>query len=250
MSPISGKPRPAETLAFVTAVSRPDVLGRWLLESPCIKSGRCHLAAHFNSTSAAHAFNAAMEGICADADATWLVWVHQDVLLPGDWDERFLRALRAAQQAIPALAVAGVYGVAGAAPSARRAGHVRDRGTVLREAAPLPCAVDSLDEMLFAVRADTRLKLDPALGFDFYATDLVLRAQSEGWQAAVVDAYCEHWSDTPAGDPVPVRLAQRVLRNGRAFEAKWSHRFPLATTWLDLHARGDVERFVNALPKR
>lgn len=247
MTSTSANRRPPE-LQFVTAVSRLDVFGRCLYESPCIKSGRRRLAACFNAASAAQAFNAAMDGIAADArSTTWLVWVHQDVLLPGDWDEQFIEALAAAQQAMPALAVAGVYGIAAGTGATRRAGHVLDRGNLLREPAPLPCPVDSLDELLLAVRADTRLKFDPSMGFDFYGTDLVLQAQDRGWQAAAVDAYCEHWSDTPSGKDVCAGLAERVLRSGRAFEAKWSHRFPLETSLLALREPGDVERFISGL---
>ena len=241
---------PAEQLVFVTAVSRLDLLGRHLLRSPCIESGRCRLIAHFNAGSAAQAFNSALDGIEAGADPTWLVWVHQDVFLPGDWDKNFLAALHAAQQKIPQLAVAGVYGMASGPVPALRAGHVLDRGTLLREPAALPCEVDSLDELLFAVRADTRLKLDPALGFDFYGTDLVLQAQARGFTAAALDVYCEHWSDTPMGTSIPAGMAQRILRNGRAFEAKWSHRFPLETSCVALHAPGDVERFIDTLQKQ
>jgi hypothetical protein len=237
---------PAEHLSFVTAVSRVEVLEQRLLQSPCVKSGRQPLVAHFNVACAADAFNAGMDSIQADAATTWLVWVHQDVVLPGDWDSQFLRALQDAQRQIPNLAVAGVYGIASGPAPAQRAGHVLDRGNLLREPAALPCAVDSLDELLFAVRADTRLKLDAALGFDFYATDLVLQAQARGFTAAAVDAYCEHWSDTPASS-VPAGTAQRFLRNGRAFEAKWSHRFPLQTPCVALSAVGDVQRFVDSL---
>ena len=237
---------PAEHLVFVTAVSRVEVLEQRLLQSPCLKSGRQALMAYFNAASAADAFNAAMDGIEHDAASTWLVWVHQDVVLPGDWDKQFLRALQDAQQRIPQLAVAGVYGIARGPAPAQRAGHVLDRGNLLREPAALPCEVDSLDELLFAVRADTRLKLDAALGFDFYATDLVLQAQERGLVAAALDAYCEHWSDTPAAS-VPAATAERFLRNGRAFEAKWPHRFPLETPCVAIRAAGDVERFVHSL---
>jgi hypothetical protein len=242
--------KPAGELVFVTGVSQLDLLGRYLSQSPCVKSGRRQLVAYFNSSSAAHAFNAAMDGIPADASSTWLVWVHQDVFLPDDWDHRFLDALRAAQQENPAIAVAGVYGVAGAPANARRAGHVLDRGFLLQEPAPLPCVVDSLDELLVAVRADTRLKLDPTMGFDFYATDLVLEAQARGWVAVVVDAFCEHWSDTPAVGAIPDRVADRIIRNGKAFESKWSHRFPIQTSWIALDAPGDVEQFIAGLRQR
>ena len=241
---------PASELVFVTAVSRLDVLGRYLCQSPCIASGRRRLVAYFNATSAAQAFNSTLDSLPADACSTWLVWVHQDVLLPGDWDERFLESLRSAQRAMPAMAVAGVYGIASADANARRAGHVLDRGSLLREPAALPCAVDSLDELLFAVRADSGLKLDPALGFDFYATDLVLQAQARGAVAVVLDAYCEHWSDTPAGGAIPDRMAERIIRSGRAFESKWAHRLPVETSWLKVQAPGDVERFVAGLRNR
>jgi hypothetical protein len=235
---------PAEQLLFVTAVSRVDVLGRHLLRSPCIESGRCRLIAHFNAGSAAQAFNSAFKGIESDCASTWLVWVHQDVFLPGDWDKQFLAALQAAQQQIPQLAVAGVYGIAKGPPPAPRAGHVLDRGNLLREPAALPCEVDSLDELLLAVRAGTGLQLDPALGFDFYATDLVLQAQAQGWQCAVVDAYCEHWSGTPASDGVPRATVERVQASARVFERKWAHRLPVTTPCFEIRQPGDVARFI------
>jgi hypothetical protein len=243
---------PAAQLVFVTAVSRLDVLQQHLYASPCLANKRRRLIAHFNASSAAQAFNSTLDGLCRDANAssTWLVWVHQDVMLPADWDAQFLLRLREAQERMPQLAVAGVYGVAGHSGRASRAGHVLDRGHLLREPAALPCAVDSLDELLVAVRADSGLRMDAAMGFDFYATDLVLQAQARGLQAAVLDVYCEHWSDTPLGTSIPQALAERILRNGRAFEAKWSHRFPIQTSWLALHAPGDVERFIATLDQQ
>ncbi|MBC5764749.1 hypothetical protein [Ramlibacter albus] len=232
---------PAQQLVFVTAVSRVDVLRERLLASPCIRERKRKLVAYFNVASAAEAFNAAMASVTSAG--TWLVWVHQDVVLPEGWDERFLAALDEAQRTFPDLAVAGIYGMSGST----RAGHVLDRGNLLRESAALPCAVDSLDELLFAVRADSGLRLDPDLAFDFYGTDIVLQAQASGMRAAVVDAYCEHWSDTPAGTPIPPSMADRIVRSGRAFEAKWASRLPVHTSWLAVERPGDVERFIDSL---
>lgn len=228
-------------LHFVTCVSQMDVLNRYLLDSPCLQRGGHPLTVRFNASSAAEAFNEVMR--VAD-DATWLVWVHQDVLLPLGWDTQFLAALESAQQQFPQMAVAGVYGVAGTGASLRRAGHVLDRGTLLKEPTPLPCLVDSLDELLFAVRADSGLRLDPALGFDFYATDIILQAQERGLQGVAVDAYCEHWSDTPADGGVTEKLLQRVGASGAQFEKKWQHRLPIATSCFDIHQVGDVGRFM------
>lgn len=128
----------------------------------------------------------------------WVVWLHQDVVLPEGWDTLFSQAIAQAEQRLGRLSIVGAYGVIGAGVQARHAGHVLDRGHVLRGPAELPSLVDSLDELLVAVRSDSGLRMDPALGWDFYATDLVLQAQAAGQQAAAVDAFCEHWSDTPS----------------------------------------------------
>lgn len=237
-------------LHFVTCVSQMDVLNRYLLNSPCLQRGGHPLTVRFNASSAAEAFNAVMSAELAVDGATWLVWVHQDVLLPLGWDTQFLSALESAQCQFPQMAVAGVYGVAGSGASLHRAGHVLDRGHLLKESTPLPCLVDSLDELLFAVRADSGLRLDPALGFDFYATDVILQAQERGLQGVAVDAYCEHWSDTPtdgADRILSEGLLQRIGASGAQFEKKWQHRFPIATSCFEIHQVGDVGRFIEHL---
>jgi 2-polyprenyl-3-methyl-5-hydroxy-6-metoxy-1,4-benzoquinol methylase len=245
---------PPVELLFVAAVSDLDTLRRRLLASPCLQPGRRPIVLRWNAASAAEALNPVLDG---RPDARWVVWVHQDVFLPEGWDERFLseaiRAQRASANEAPdrrdapgAIGVLGVYGVAGEGASARRAGHVRDRGNWLREAAPLPCRVDSLDELLFAVPGDSPLRLDPALGYDLYATDLVLQAQQRGLQGMVVDAPCEHWSDTPVSGPMPASLIARLARSGDAFEAKWVHRLPVTTPLLDIRAPGDLRRFAES----
>ena len=232
-------------VGFVACASNLQVLGQRLLSSPCLRPGGHMLTVYFNAHSAADGFNAAMAAAAGLASApSWLVWVHQDVFLPEGWDTRFAQALAEAQQQFPKLAVAGVYDIAGTGVNARRAGHLLDRGTMLLEPEPLPCLVDSLDELLFAVRVDSGLQLDPALGFDFYATDLVLQAHARGWQCAVVDACCEHWSGTPASGGVPRATVERIMANARVFEGKWAHRLPVTTPCFDIRQTGDVARFM------
>ena len=241
-------PTEAKMLAFVTCVSRLDVFERRLMASPCLRGDDWPLSAHWNCSSAAQAFNGAMQ--TGASGAQWLVWVHQDVFLPEGWDSRFVQALQQAQMQFPSMAVAGVYGLTGAGAAARRAGHVLDRGKLLQESATLPCAVDSLDELLFAVRVGSGLQLDERLCFDFYATDLVLQAQQAGMQSVVLDAYCEHWSDTPAAGPVAVPLARRISQSAQVFEHKWAHRLPLSTPCFDIKQAGDVDAFIRALGSR
>jgi hypothetical protein len=222
---------------FVSSVSRWDVAHERLLASPCLRAGAQRLVLHVNVGSAAEAVNAVLEG---RPPQRWLVWLHQDVYLPEGWPTVFAQRLQEAQVRWPALAVAGVYGVHGSGPQALRAGHVLDRGRLLREPAPLPHAVDSLDELLVAVRTDCGLRMDPALGFDFYATDLVLQAQAQGLCAAVVDAYCEHWSDTPLTGSASAALAQRICASAAVFEHKWEKRLPVCTPCFAIERRGDT----------
>ena len=235
-------------LSFVTCASNSEVLTQRLLASPCLRQGGWPLAVYFNATSAAQGFNAAMAAAQSTSDgSTWLVWVHQDVFLPEGWDKRFCLALDSAVQKFPRLAVAGVYGLAGSGAAARRVGHVLDRGKLLRESTPMPCLVDSLDELLFAVRVDSGLKLDPALSFDFYATDLVLQAQQLGWQCAVLDACCEHWANTPAQGTISGPMAQRINASAHVFEHKWANRLPISTPCFNIARTGDVAAFIDSI---
>ena len=114
-----------------------------------------------------------------------------------------------------------------------RAGHVLDRGQLLKEPAALPCPVNSLDELLLAVRVDSPLRMDQAL--------------EAGLASAVVDAYCEHWSDTPSSGPMPRELFERVKANGHAFELKWAHRLPVSTPCFEITRPGDVAAFVDSI---
>ena len=233
---------PVNDFIFVSCISKPAVAQQRLLASPCLQAGGPPLTMQVNAPSAAAAVNAVLD---SGPSQRWLVWLHQDVFLPEGWDRLFAERLDEALERWPDLAVAGVYGVQGAGAQAVRAGHVLDRGKLLHEPAPLPCAVDSLDELLFAIRTDVPLRLDPALRFDFYATDLVLQAQAAGFTAAVVDAFCEHWSDTPSQGEVPDSLIERIAASAAVFEDKWKARFPLSTPCFDLGKVGDTRAFLD-----
>ena len=236
---------PLPTLSFVTGVSQWDVLLQNLARSPCLQKGQHQWSALSNAASAAHAFNPAMTAAEQLAPSNhWLVWAHQDVYLPQGWDLKFASALQEAVSHWPMLAVAGVYGVSGFGPRITRSGHVLDRGKDLHEPTPLPALTDSLDELLVAVKVGSGLRMDPALGFDFYGTDLVLQAKQKGMQAAVLEAYCEHWSNTPDVRPLPESLVRRISQNAQAFEHKWQHALPLSTSCFDIAKPGDVAQFL------
>jgi hypothetical protein len=232
-------------LGFVTASHHAATLSRRLAASPCFEVDRYRLLAFFNPDSAAEAFNAAMQLMEGQVD--WLVWVHHDVVLPAGWPQRFRRALGEAQRTYPDAAVAGVYGVQGRGEEARHAGHVLDRGELLHPPLPLPCPADALDELLVAVRVDSGLRMDPALRFDFYATDLVLQAGALQMKSVIVDACCEHWSDMPRHPPFSHGLIERIVGSAAHFESKWRHQLPVTTPCFDIRRSGDVNRWIQRL---
>ncbi len=227
----------SDSISFVTCATDPEVLNRYLLASPCISSGKYSLVVYTYASSAGAAFN---RELLRQQQALWLVWIHQDVLLPSGWDTRFIAALADAERRFPRLAVAGVYGISGAGEQAQRAGNVLDRGILLQEPTPLPCLVDSIDELLFAVRTDSGLRLNPDLGFDFYGTDVALQAQERGLQVAVLDACCEHWSATPREVEGSRDTLERIAASGAVFERRWHHRLPVETPCFSIRQPGDV----------
>ena len=229
-------------LSFVSCVSDKAVFARYLKSSPCLMNNQYPLKVYEGMTSAAQAFNIELKrSDCSE----WLVSVHQDVFLPPDWDGKFIRAIIEAQEKFSKLAVVGLYGVLREGENVYDAGHVLDRGELLEGSDALPCAVQSVDEFLFAVRVDSGLKLDPELGFDFYGTDVVLTAIDNGFEAVVVDAYCEHWSRMPRLK-IPVAVLERIMASGAVFERKWRHKMPLNTPCFSISQVGDVASLCHA----
>jgi len=228
------------SLAFVAAVNNVGVLRHRLYTSECLRTGRYPLRLHYNCKSAAQAFNPELHG---SLHSKWLVWVHQDVILPKGWDLQFRSQLHLAMQSMPHLAVVGVYGVSAGA----HVGCVLDRGEWLCPPGHLPCTVDALDELSFAVRRDSNLLLDPALGFDFYATDLVLTARARGFDSAVLHAPCEHWSSVPPNEPLPLNVAERIRISAEVFERKWAHALPIITPCVHIDRAGDSARHIARL---
>lgn len=175
-----------EHLTFVSCVNKAEVAKSCLLASPCLAPGRGHqliLVSGMPSAGAGARWGAKL------ARHPWMVLLHQDVYLPEGWDVQFLAGLRAASREFPALAVAGVYGVRA---DGSHAGHVYDRDCWL--GSPLEAAerVRSLDELLLAVRLDSGIGPDPALGWHLYGTDVCLQAEAAGLDAVVLHAPCEH----------------------------------------------------------
>lgn len=213
-------------LSFVVCVSDTEVLAANLMRSPCLTNGSTHqLIFVHGCRNAAEGFNRGMTLAGGDI----IVFVHQDVFLPSGWDKRFISGFMEARHRMPA-EVVGIYGLNApkGAEKSRQLGAVNDRGEWLRGTEPLPARAQSLDELLFAVPRGSRLRLDPDLGFDLYATDLLLQAEAGGGCGAVVDAPCEHRSSLPRAN-ISQSTVERFRKSALTFERKWASRFPIET---------------------
>jgi hypothetical protein len=262
-------------LRYVSCAANPKVLKEALASSKAFVNPQARLCVSFGASSAAQAVNrtlrqlrtqtafdaapVAQPNLTFNADSerfanaetssgvAWLIWLHEDVWLPDSWEARFRSQLAAAIAKWPNLALAGVFGIDGRAKESKPIGHVKDRGRVLGTSEGLPAIADSLDELLIAIRVDSDLWLDERLGFDFYGTDLVLQAKQNGMCAAVLDAYCEHWSNTPQTGPISPALICRVGQSAAVFEAKWAAALPITTTCFTIKTLGDVARSLTAM---
>ena len=240
------QPEGAVPFSFVTCLSSREVSDANLLASPTLGSGTVHeLIPVANCPSAADGLNVGLKR----AKHEWVVWSHEDVLLPEGWDRCLASQLRDAERRFGQIGVAGVYGVGEViAPadrleplSAQRIGWVVDRGRELQDGPELPAPVATLDELLLVVRRDSGLQFDPALGFHLYGADICLQARERGLAVVALGALCHHNSRS-------VGLPAAFFRSADAFARKWSHRLPVATPCVIIDRGGRVHLLGNAEP--
>ena len=158
----------------------------------------------------------------------WIVLVHQDVYLPANWLQQIQYAWHEAEaelgQKIGVLGVAGMRHLG--ENNVSYLGRCIDRISTYSTPAALPSLADFLDELVLVYRKDRFLPvMSPELGFHFYGTDSVLKAQEAGFAAAVVDVPCFHNSSRFGSHMDDEDLKQKAM----AFHQLWQHRLPVFT---------------------
>jgi len=221
----AGGPEPP--LTFVACVSDEAILEANLLSSPCLRAPSRHeLILLRGCRSAAEGYNRALR----QASHPLVVFAHQDVYLPLGWEARLHRAMRDAEKRVPSLGPVGVFGARRDGGSLPRFGYVVDRDTLLGTPGDLPARVDTLDELLLVLRADSPLRFDERLGFHFYGADIGMQARECGTPAVVVDALCFHNS-------LHAHLSDAFYESAQIFGKKWATQLPLATSVTDVTAK-------------
>ena len=235
--------------SLITASNNEEVLRRCLARSPCLKR-----AADFNAMrgfpSAAAAYNAGMRLAAGEV----LVFAHQDVYLPQDWDGGLEQAIHKLEAGGVNWAVLGVWGLR---KDGAPCGHVfcNSAGRVLGAPFLQPVECSTLDEVVLVLRRSTGLCFDENLaGFDLYGTDICLTAAQKGFTNYIVPAFCVH--NPPTGffnrlsfwrwyffmrrkwwQALPIKTPSTVI-------SRWPVRFPGHFIY------GAYKRYIKRVPRR
>lgn len=203
---------------IVSAVNNEEVLQSCLLSSPCLGSTAAVLLKR-GFPSAARAYNSAIDESKTDI----LVFVHQDVFLPGGWDQRLRQVLKQLSDQDPDWAVAGAWGVH---PSGNRSGHLFCVGLGQELGGDFVSGqqVRTLDEVLLIVRKSSGVRFDEALsGYHFYGTDICLEAERLGKKCYAISAFCIHNTNGYA------LLPWDFWKHYFWMRSKWKTRLPIIT---------------------
>jgi hypothetical protein len=237
----------ASPLSFVVGVTDIEILRNNFMASPCVTdTGSPH---EVILVRGGPNVTAKLSRGLEQAEHDWVVCIHQDVWLPPSWDLQLAQQIQEAERLFGPVGVAGVYGVGDviscddpAQPmGAERIGWVIDRGRMLKDGPELPARVATIDELVFVVRRDTPLPIDPALGNHFYGVDLCLQAHEQGLATVAVGALCHHNSRH-------IGLGEGFHESAATFARKWSHRLPVATPCVIIDRDGSVHLLGNATP--
>ena len=207
-------------ITLFTAVNARNILEECLMNSPDIRSGALNPLLLEDYPSASIAYSEAISKSPTEIS----IFVHQDIYLPAGWLDGFLSQINDLNLSHPDWAVAGVYGVC---PSGQHVGRLWDVTLGRELGAPgfPPTQVESLDEVLLAVRRTPGLDFDKALPrFHLYGTDIVQSARSLGRGAFAVEAPIVH-NNRPIGS-----LAGDYAEAYRFARRKWRGRLPISTT--------------------
>jgi glycosyltransferase involved in cell wall biosynthesis len=174
--------------------------------------------------SAGAAYNAGIRR----AGGEVLVFAHQDVYLPPEWDSQVAAAVSRLSQSDPNWAVLGVFGIT---RDSKPQGHIYctglQRGFGQPFSQPVPCA--SLDEVILVLRRSANLTFDEQLpGFHFYGTDICFEASQRGLNSYVIPAFCIH--NTQGLKFLPWAFWRGYLYMRR----KWRHQLPIKTPCIEI----------------
>jgi len=206
-------------MVIICAVNNEETLKRDLMSSPMTSSGEVPVFTYRRAKTAGEAYNAGIEA----TNEEYMIFVHQDVYLPRNWDLELSRNI----EFLESNGVRwGVLGCLGVTPSGEFAGTVWSSGAdrECKNETEKPVEVRSLDEVVLVVRRSTNIRFDPRLPhFHLYGTDIVLSAADAGYKSYAINAPIIHNSNQLLGLDHGYRTAFAYMCD------KWSAELPVRT---------------------
>jgi arylsulfatase A-like enzyme len=233
---------------FIVAVDDALELRRHALASRCfVTGGHQWLFVENRGNRAYSSISRLYRDAVRRARHPYICYLHQDVLLPPDWETRFAHHVVNLQKLDPNWGVVGVAGRAPRSPAVAdppNIGHWSDPHKYHEPTVPLPAEVQILDELLMIVRADSGVTFDPDLpGFHCYGADLCLTARDKGMKSYVIDAPVVHKLFRPDGSLIETgdkthKIAGRqtpefradFMRSADYVRKKWAKYLPFEGT--------------------
>jgi glycosyltransferase involved in cell wall biosynthesis len=204
--------------SIVSAVNNEEVLRNSLLRSPDLQSV-ARLFVEKGHASAAAAYNSGLEKATSDL----VMFVHQDMYLPGGWFARVEKEIARLEKDDSDWGVIGVWG-------RTRANKIAGYHYWTGIGAPGGKAfegvieVETLDEVILIFRKSSGLRFDPNLpGYHLYGSDICLQARTKGKKCYAVSALCVHNTNTYGLLPLQFWQCYWFMRG------KWRSQLPIHT---------------------
>lgn len=227
------------SITFAVAVNNRAVFRNNFLASSCLRRPHNHeILAQEGFTSAARAYNDAIDRSANDL----IVFVHQDIFLPGRWLQQLTLALDWLRNSDPRWGVAGSYGKT---VDGRGWGHVYSSGRgVIGKPLERPVPVQTLDEIVLILRKSSGLRFDERIPhYHFYGADICLSAAKGGMTSYAISAFCIHNTQQNLVLPKEFYECYRELKR------IWRDCLPIQTTCIRV-SKSDLPMYLRRVQER
>ena len=182
---------PDRFFSFVVPVNSESVYQNNFLSSPLFQyTKEYEIVPLYNAPSAAIGYNSVFSKVHNEI----VIFCHQDMFFPSDWLKKLNISLDFLEKEDPSWGVLGCYGMT---EMGVKTGYIFcNVNKSLGHEFTQPRQVQTLDEIVLIIRADTILRFDPHLpGFHFYGSDICLAARKENRNSYAISAFCFHNSN-------------------------------------------------------
>jgi len=214
-----------QQLTFVCAVNDPEVYEENFLNSDIFHKNHCHtIIPKFGYSSPGIPYNEALK----DSPNDLVIFAHQDVYFPDNWDLQLLQILSQLDEAGEKWGALGCYGIR---PNGLPCGYLYSNGINKILGKDITFGeVNSLDEFVIILKKSNGIFFDERLpNFHLYGTDICLASKHRGLKNFAVGNFCIHNSIAIHQLPNDFWQCANYLRK------KHKLHLPIKTTCAEIH---------------